>query len=558
MKKLILILLSCFFLNTVNAQTEETKKWVLTGNFQSNTSFFDKDTLIGANTTVYKKQKSGNESWLFAKLNYGDWNFSMRYDLFNNSALLNPQASYTNQGLGFFQINKKVEGLDITAGYFYDQFASGTIFRAYEDRNIGIDYAVRGVRLKYNIANVVQLKAFTGQQKGNINNRFGTFPERIQGFNAEFDFRLGKKKGLSIQPGASLVNRTLDESTMSNAASEIQGYIPALRFNDPKYNTFAINAYATANYKGFTLYGEYSHKTKDMIRDLSGILNNVPGDVYLGILSYGKNRLGKKKQMSIGATVQYKKIDRFGFRINPYVSQLDGLLTYLPSITRANTFRLLARYTSVVQTLGEQAFNGDVIIGLSKKTKVNLNYSHVNSLGYNGDSSGNPIKLFREAIFSIHHKFSRKFNGKIGFQTIQYNQERYEIKPGVAIVETLTPFMEITWKYNRKESIRFECQVLETKQDLGSFINAVLEWNIAPKYSFSVSNMVNHKPERYKGSNIPKQVINYPTVFASYTQHASVYTLAYIKQVQGVNCTGGICRVEPAFSGVRFTITSNF
>lgn len=558
MHKLILILLSLFLASTIQAQNEETKKWVLTGNFQSNTSFFDKDTLIGANTTVYKKQKSGNESWLFAKLNYGDWNFSMRYDLFNNSPLLNPQASYTNQGLGFFQINKKVEGLDITAGYFYDQFASGTIFRAYEDRNIGIDYAVRGVRLKYDIGDVVHLKAFTGQQKGNINNRFATFAERIQGFNAEFDLKLGKKKGISIQPGASVVNRTLDESTMSAVASEVQSYPEDLRFNDPKYNTFAMNAYATVNYKGFTLYGEYSHKTKDLIRDLNEILNNDPGDVYVGILSYGKNRLGKKKQMSIGATAQYKKIDRFGFRINPYVAQLDGLLTYLPSITRANTFRLLARYTSVVQTLGEQAFNGDVIIGLSKKTKINLNYSHVNSLGFNSDSSGNPIKLFREAIFNIQHKFSRKFKGKIGLQTIQYNQERYEIKPGVALVETLTPFMEVTWKYNRKESIRFECQVLETKQDLGSFINAVLEWNIAPKYSFSVSNMINHKPERFKGSSIPKKVINYPTVFASYTHHASVYTLAYIKQVQGVNCTGGICRVEPAFSGVRFTVTSNF
>ena len=28
--------------------------------------------------------------------------------------------------------------------------------------------------------------------------------------------------------------------------------------------------------------------------------------------------------------------------------------------------------------------------------------------------------------------------------------------------------------------------------------------------------------------------------------------------VAGVNCTGGICRIEPAFSGVRFTLTTNF
>ncbi len=135
MKKTLLYLLSFSSFIPAFSQESGEKKWVLTGNFQSTTQFFDRDTTIGANTIVYNKQKSSNESWLFAKLNYGDWNFAMRYDLFNNSPLLNPQAAYTNQGLGFFQINKKIEDLDITAGYFYDQFASGTIFRAYEDQN---------------------------------------------------------------------------------------------------------------------------------------------------------------------------------------------------------------------------------------------------------------------------------------------------------------------------------------------------------------------------------------------------------------------------------------
>ncbi|HEY1045054.1 MAG TPA: DUF6029 family protein [Bacteroidia bacterium] len=34
--------------------------------------------------------------------------------------------------------------------------------------------------------------------------------------------------------------------------------------------------------------------------------------------------------------------------------------------------------------------------------------------------------------------------------------------------------------------------------------------------------------------------------------------MSYIKQVQGVNCTGGICRVEPAFSGVRLSLSTSF
>lgn len=542
----------------IEGQSNNENKWVLSGNFQTVTQFFDRDDEIGANTIVYRKQKSSNESWLFAKLSYNDWNFSMRYDLFNNSPLLNPQAAYTNQGLGFFQINKKVKDLDITAGYFYDQFASGTLFRAYEDRNIGIDYAIRGVRLKYNIGEHLRLKAFTGQQKGNINNRFGVTPERLQGFNLEYDTKLGKNEKINLQTGASVVNRTLDESNMQAAAAEIRALPDFMKFNDPKYNTFGMNAYTTLNWGPFTFYGEYCHKTKDLIRDLNELLNNDPGDVYMGILTFAKNRLGKKKKSSVAVNLQYKKIDRFGFRINPYVNQLDGLISYLPSVTRANTFRLLARYTSVPQVLGEQGYTGDVLYAINRKTKLNFNYSSVNSLGFNGDSSGNPIKLFRELYGSISHKFSKKLKGKIGLQTVQYNQERYEIKPGVEMVKTLTPFVEVTWKYSRKKSIRFEYQLLETEQDLGSFMNGVLEWNIAPKYSFSVSNMINHKPERFKGSSIPKKVINYPTVFASYTHNQSVFTLAYIKQVQGVNCTGGICRVEPAFSGVRFTLNTNF
>ena len=552
-----IVLLTIFTPKNTHAQNKDDK-WVLSGNFQSVTQFFDRDDEIGANTVVYRKQKSSNESWLFAKLSYNTWDFSMRYDLFNNSPLLNPQASYSNQGLGFFQIRKNIKGLDITAGYFYDQFGSGTVFRAYEDRNIGIDYAVQGIRVKYTVGKNLRLKGFSGQQKGNINNRFGVFPERLQGFNAEYDLRLGKRKKLSIQTGASVINRTLDESTMSAVASEINGLPLNQRFGDPKYNTFALNGYTTINYGPFTFYGEYSHKTKDLIRNLEERLINRPGDVYFGILTFAKNKLGKKKKSSIAVNLQYKKIDRFGFRINPYVNQLDGLITYLPSITRANTFRLLARYTSVPQVLGEQAYTGDILYAINRKTKLSFNYSSVNSLGFNGDNNGSPIKLFREYYGSISHKFSRKFKGKVGLQRIEYNQERYEIKPGVELVQTWTPFMEFTWKYSRRKSIRFEYQLLETKQDLGSFMNAVLEWNIAPKYSFSVTNMINHKPERFKGSSIPNKVINYPTVFASYTHNQSVFTLAYIKQVQGVNCTGGICRVEPAFSGVRFTINTNF
>ena len=86
--------------------------------------------------------------------NYG-FNIATRFDLFNNSNLLNPSGSFSGQGLGFWQVSKDIEKLNITAGYFYEQFGSGLVFRAYEDRLIGIDYAVQGVKAKYAITDIV-------------------------------------------------------------------------------------------------------------------------------------------------------------------------------------------------------------------------------------------------------------------------------------------------------------------------------------------------------------------------------------------------------------------
>jgi len=58
--------------------------------------------------------------------------------------------------------------------------------------------------------------------------------------------------------------------------------------------------------------------------------------------------------------------------------------------------------------------------------------------------------------------------------------------------------------------------------------------------------------------NITDEILHYPSVFASYNSGKNIFSLAYLKQQAGVNCSGGICRVEPAFSGVRFTMNSNF
>ncbi|MFB1003540.1 MAG: DUF6029 family protein, partial [Bacteroidia bacterium] len=262
----------------------------------------------------------------------------------------------------------------------------------------------------------------------------------------------------------------------------------------------------------------------------------------------------RSKKGGLGVNVQYRRIDNFAFNVDPYsqLSLLQGLLSYQPSLSRQASYRLLARYQAPAQFTGEQGVQAEIIYSLNKKTNVTLNFSNITDL--NGE------QLFREQFVQVEHKINKKWKGKLGLQMVNYNQEVYEVKPlGKADeVETFTPFGELTYKINRKNSLRFESQMLLTKQDLGSFYHGIIEWNNSPKFSIAISDMINTNPVRIVNESLADQVLHYPSVFVKYNIKTTSFTAAYIKQVEGVVCTGGVCRLEPAFSGLRFTLSTQF
>jgi len=165
------------------------------------------------------------------------------------------------------------------------------------------------------------------------------------------------------------------------------------------------------------------------------------------------------------------------------------------------------------------------------------------------------------AFVDYYRKFGKKLKGTFGIQSLYYNKEVYEehldpLKDGVTleepVVKSITPITELIYKIKRKQSLRMELQYLLTEQDQGDFFFGLLEYNIAPKYSFAVSDMVNTNPKKLD------EIKHYYNVSATYTLHQTRFSIGYMKQVEGVVCTGGICRVEPAFSGVKFNLITNF
>lgn len=533
----------------------------IAGSLESNGNFFIRDSLIGAaNTPQYDRQLFGADAWM--NLVYSNWgfDFGLRFDVFNNSNLLNPQGSYTDQGIGNWYIKKKINKLGISVGYLYDQIGSGIIFRAYEQRPLLIDNALYGVRLTYDIAPDWEIKVFTGRQK----QQFDEYNSIIKGMSVE-GFLASNSEGssFSIAPGFGITNRTLDDASMNSLVATINTYTKEDAFV-PKYNTYAFSFYNTLTAGKFTWYAEGAYKTTDaindpfgeIIRDSTVIIGdkfiNEPGSVIYSTISFASKGLG--------ITLEGKRTENFTYRTRPQEQLNRGLVNFLPPMTRLNTYRLTARYNAATQELGELAFQGDIRYSIKRKLSFNVNFSNITDL--------NDDLLYREVYTEIAYKYKRKWSLLGGIQMQNYNQEIYEFKPDVPLVETFTPYMEFLYKFDRKKAIRFEAQYMNIGEDLkagfdqdyGDWLFGLVEFSMAPHWTFTVSDMYNNNPGKLSpvDENGEKLALHYPRFDVYYTYKTNRFSLSYIKQVEGVVCAGGICRLEPAFSGVKMTVNSTF
>lgn len=535
-----------FFCQLVYGQQDNSR---FSGNLQADASFFLRDSAIGAfNTPQYDRQLYGANAWM--QLNYSNWGFDLgvRFDLFNNSNLLNPNGSYTDQGIGRWFIKKKVKKLYIEAGYLYDQIGSGIIFRAYEQRPLAVDQAMYGLKVSYDLTEDWKIKAFTGQQK----RQFDRYDSVIKGISID-GFVASKKEGsnLSIAPGFGIVSRTLSDETVNTVVSTVSTY-SAVDSITVSYNNYAMTLYNTLTAGDFSWYVEGAYKTGEQYFDPNATKTSRSGDTSIGKLVFDDgyvlySSIGYAGH-GLGITFDAKQTSNFSLRNTPFVTGNQGIMNFLPAMSRVNTYRLTARYTPATQELGETAVQLDVSYAPSRKWRFTANFSNITS----GLTDINGL-LYREFFTKIAYKYKRKWSLVGGLQIQKYNQEVYEVKPQVPMVETITPYVEFLYKFTRKKSIRFESQLMVTDQDLGSWVFGLVEFNIAPHWSFSVSDMFNYSPS--KADDDP---IHYPRFDVFYTNGANRFSLAYIKQVQGIVCAGGVCRLEPAFSGVRATVSSTF
>ncbi|BDD10704.1 hypothetical protein FUAX_31360 [Fulvitalea axinellae] len=530
-----LALLSVFAFVVVT-ETHAQEGAQVSGSLQLNQNFYVKDSKFfdGQIPPQYDNQKSSTDGWLNLNYRYKNITAGIRYDLLLNSGLRNPNTALNRQGVGNWFVTLDLDKVEITGGYFYDQFGSGAAFRAFEERAQLLDYAIQGLRIKYDFAENWRLKAFVGRQKANPedveDDLLETDKAVIKGLNVEGFEKLGE---LSFAPGISLVNRTLSDEQLQEIEGLISQQNEATRFS-PDQNTWTYSVYNTLGYKNFSWLVEYNYKTPEagfVNPILSNDLKEEKGDLLYSSLTYSLP--------GFGLIVQYRRMENFQFRTSPLQLNNNGLISYLPAFSRQNTYRLTGRYVPAPQFDGEEAVQADLFLKLSKKQSLNLN----GALNY--DLNGN--EQYKELFAEHKIKFNRRFTLKYGAQYQSYDLAVYEAKSELPVLTAITPFVSAVNRLSKKYALKTELSAMFTEEDQGDWSWFLAELSRGSKYSIQVSHMFN-----YGNPDADKQ-LQYFSVFANANFGSHRLSAGFVQQPETVVCNGGVCRLEPAFNGAKLS-----
>ena len=262
------------------------------------------------------------------------------------------------------------------------------------------------------------------------------------------------------------------------------------------------------------------------------------------------------------------------FRSDRNQALQNGLINYLPALTKQHTYNLLATlYPYATQLTGEIALQADLIYKFKKGstlggkygTTVQMNYASANGLdttnlkdgdtkrrGYNSTYLGFGEVYFKDFNITVQKKINKKFKGSLTYANLVYNQNVIEVKNNKKDVFANVGIADVSYKFNRKASIRSEFQTLFTDQDLGNWATALIEFSYAPHWFIAVQDQYNY------GNEDADSRVHYYNVSAGYNNGGNRVSASYGRQRAGIFCVGGVCRVVPASNGLYVSITSSF
>ena len=146
---------------TLLSADKDTSGGYVTGSLESNTNYYVDDSKTKA---TVPDGKFGSNNYL--KIDYYNNKFSAGVQMEAYApVLLGYSSDLKGAALTNYYISWTDDNFSVTAGTLYDQFGSGLLFRAWEDRALGLNNALTGARLTYNYKDIVAVKALWGMPR---------------------------------------------------------------------------------------------------------------------------------------------------------------------------------------------------------------------------------------------------------------------------------------------------------------------------------------------------------------------------------------------------------
>ena len=557
MKKYILSLIAVFSCLIFIAQ-EQNDELQISGNFQVLAQSYNEDSLIRADVPDELMTLNSFANIIARK---GNFQAGLRYESYLPSQLGYP-TNFKGSGIGYRFASYKDDGIAITVGNFYEQFGNGLTLRSFEDRNLGLENALDGVRVAIEPIKGFTVKGVYGKMRLDFDGRIINSEGFVRGVDGELSLNEAisgwEDKKTKITLGASFVSKfQADDRLDLNLPENVGNY-------SGRINVIHGN---------WRMMGEVAEKINDPSADNAFIFNK--GIAVLGNLTYSQ------KGFAISGDVKY--IDNYSYRADRALQGIAPFINFLPALTKQHSYMLASQfYAYATQPTGEFAYMGEVSYKFKKDTplggkygtQINLNYSRATGIEKNRASteefletgvtyesplfSSNGEVYFSDFNAEVKKKFSKKVKTKFTYFNFIYNNTINQGAPlltgkqvkGNVYADVFVA--EANIKTKSKQNLRIVAQGLRTNQHQGDWVSLVMEYTISPHWNFALLDNYNF------GNKIDENQLHYPLGSLAYSEGAHRLSFEYGKRRAGLFCVGGVCRVVPASNGLTLTLTSSF
>lgn len=530
---------------------------VINGSLQTDAQQYGADSLIGAPDVP---EQILSNTFFNLTISKGKFSAGVRFESYQGPLLgIDPRFGSSGDGTGIGMPYRFVkfadETFEVTAGNFYEQFGSGMILRTYEERNLGFDNSIDGVRLKYMPTAGMSITGLIGRQRA----FFALSDGIIRG--ADLDLDVNQLKSDLLPEGTRL---TLGLSGVSRFQADDQDVLKI-----PE-NVFAWSTRANLVVHDLSLDVEYAYKINDPSAVNASSFN--PGNALYASIAWAGTGLG----INLAA----KRIDNMDLRSDRTATGFAQQVNYLPALSRQHTLRLITLYPYATQPTGEFALQGDVAWTIPKggwlgneETMISLNYSLIHGLDatrtgpytYDAEFMWGDELYYRDINIEIQRKWGRDFKTTLTYVNLDYNQDVIERRaaPGekvYGIINASFVCLELWFKTAKNQSLRTELQYMDVTHEEGAkkalqngdWIMALVEYTVSPHWFFTVFN-------EYNFGNYDEELrVHYPNASVAYSKDALRIQAGYGRVRGGILCVGGICRPVPASNGMSMSITYTF